>query len=405
MKKCPSCGFAKAYESGDGRCKCKRCGHRYRWQNGWSASRLGDSVALRGSACDETTFGGARHGKRGWGADGKVIVFGIVKRNGQVKAMPIAPLHALPAPTATAATSPPGAWPKIQFFILVQNSPDPFPTEKPRFYKVIQSLSRNPTKFSLPAGSPWFLREKFLFPPSPLSSDSIKNYTGHLLAVLVVGQQNNGRTISYHFLLFSSPAGIRVAFYRERVHNSYLLSPARRPPLDPRVGLLVSGRGKNLGPHRAWALRAQNFSSGLGGTKRRPRWQPPAGNRRTQTQCARLVWVRPCRSKRISKGSSSWTSKQIPCSEILTPLARSTSKSPMNSTSLANGNRGGRSTGQMLPRKAAPASRASSSATCRRSATTSASSSSLLCWRLFTRTSLVGYGERLGAAPKKHTPS
>jgi transposase len=40
--------------------------------------------------CDETTFGGARHGKRGWGAAGKVIVFGIVKRNGCVKAMPIA---------------------------------------------------------------------------------------------------------------------------------------------------------------------------------------------------------------------------------------------------------------------------------------------------------------------------
>ncbi|GAB4292246.1 MAG: IS1595 family transposase [Thiohalomonadaceae bacterium] len=40
--------------------------------------------------CDETTFGGARHGKRGWGACGKVIVFGIVKRNGQVKALPIA---------------------------------------------------------------------------------------------------------------------------------------------------------------------------------------------------------------------------------------------------------------------------------------------------------------------------
>jgi transposase len=40
--------------------------------------------------CDETTFGGARHGKRGWGAAGKVIVFGVVKRNGHVKAMPIA---------------------------------------------------------------------------------------------------------------------------------------------------------------------------------------------------------------------------------------------------------------------------------------------------------------------------
>ncbi|MDC6190445.1 hypothetical protein PP728_24745, partial [Ralstonia solanacearum] len=40
--------------------------------------------------CDETTFGGARHGKRGWGAAGKVVVFGIVKRNGEVKAAPIA---------------------------------------------------------------------------------------------------------------------------------------------------------------------------------------------------------------------------------------------------------------------------------------------------------------------------
>jgi transposase len=39
--------------------------------------------------CDETTFGGARHGKRGWGAAGKVIVFGIVKRNGHVKAAPL----------------------------------------------------------------------------------------------------------------------------------------------------------------------------------------------------------------------------------------------------------------------------------------------------------------------------
>ncbi|RKH74528.1 IS1595 family transposase [Corallococcus sp. AB045] len=42
--------------------------------------------------CDETTFGGARKGKRGWGAAGKVIVFGIVKRNGTVKAQPI-PAH------------------------------------------------------------------------------------------------------------------------------------------------------------------------------------------------------------------------------------------------------------------------------------------------------------------------
>lgn len=42
--------------------------------------------------CDETTFGGARKGKRGWDAAGKAIVFGIVKRNGIVKAWPI-PAH------------------------------------------------------------------------------------------------------------------------------------------------------------------------------------------------------------------------------------------------------------------------------------------------------------------------
>lgn len=35
--------------------------------------------------CDETTIGGARRGKRGWGAGGKVIVLGILQRNGQVK--------------------------------------------------------------------------------------------------------------------------------------------------------------------------------------------------------------------------------------------------------------------------------------------------------------------------------
>ena len=35
--------------------------------------------------CDETTFGGTRGGKRGWGARGKVIVFGIIKRNGKAQ--------------------------------------------------------------------------------------------------------------------------------------------------------------------------------------------------------------------------------------------------------------------------------------------------------------------------------
>jgi transposase len=35
--------------------------------------------------CDETTIVGARRGKRGWGAGGKVIVLGILQRNNQVK--------------------------------------------------------------------------------------------------------------------------------------------------------------------------------------------------------------------------------------------------------------------------------------------------------------------------------
>lgn len=39
--------------------------------------------------CDETLFGGRRPGKRGWGAAGKVIVFGILKRNGEVKVFPV----------------------------------------------------------------------------------------------------------------------------------------------------------------------------------------------------------------------------------------------------------------------------------------------------------------------------
>ncbi|MBA9857592.1 IS1595 family transposase [Ralstonia pickettii] len=138
MKRCPECGYTRAYQLGDGRRKCQRCGHRYRWRSAWDASRLSGRVKHEllqrfvwgvpvyrqrfGSTvsrpaierfyrliracmaaqeqlrepftgaleCDETTFGGARHGKRGWGAAGKVVVFGIVKRNGEVKAAPIA---------------------------------------------------------------------------------------------------------------------------------------------------------------------------------------------------------------------------------------------------------------------------------------------------------------------------
>jgi len=39
--------------------------------------------------CDETTFGGYRPGKRGWGAAGKIIVVGILQRNGQVRVFPV----------------------------------------------------------------------------------------------------------------------------------------------------------------------------------------------------------------------------------------------------------------------------------------------------------------------------
>ena len=38
---------------------------------------------------DETMFGGRRAGKRGWGASGKNIVFGIYQRNGKVLTFPI----------------------------------------------------------------------------------------------------------------------------------------------------------------------------------------------------------------------------------------------------------------------------------------------------------------------------
>ena len=38
---------------------------------------------------DETMFGGKRPGKRGWGATGKWIVFGIYQRNGKVLTFPI----------------------------------------------------------------------------------------------------------------------------------------------------------------------------------------------------------------------------------------------------------------------------------------------------------------------------
>ena len=138
MRRCPKCVRTRSYRLSDGRYKCKACGQRYAWKTVWSSSRLPErtkhrllewfvfgvpvyrqrfrAIASRPATerfyrliraccayaeelrepfdgeleCDETTFGGARKGKRGWGAAGKVIVFGIVKRNGEVKAVPVA---------------------------------------------------------------------------------------------------------------------------------------------------------------------------------------------------------------------------------------------------------------------------------------------------------------------------
>ena len=138
MRQCPECERKWAYKLSDGRFKCRACGHRYSWTSVWDSSRLSEPTKRRlverfafgvpvyrqrfrddasSSAkerfyrliraccaheeqlreafagaieCDETTFGGHRKGKRGWGAAGKVIVFGLIQRNGTVKASPIA---------------------------------------------------------------------------------------------------------------------------------------------------------------------------------------------------------------------------------------------------------------------------------------------------------------------------
>lgn len=132
-RKCPNCGHHWAWQLNDGRFKCRSCGTRYFWRSVWQASRLSEpnkkrlleffvlgvpvyrarfrsqvsrpamekfyrqirqvlalheglAVPLEGAVeCDETMFGGHRKGKRGWGAAGKVLVFGMLKRNGVVR--------------------------------------------------------------------------------------------------------------------------------------------------------------------------------------------------------------------------------------------------------------------------------------------------------------------------------
>lgn len=136
-RSCPSCGHHWAWALADGRFKCRVCQRRYSYRCAWTASRLSEATKRRlvdyfvlgvpsyrlrfhGLAspptierfyrvmrqvlclaeectepfdgaieCDETMFGGYRAGKRGWGAAGKVIVLGILKRNGMVRVFPV----------------------------------------------------------------------------------------------------------------------------------------------------------------------------------------------------------------------------------------------------------------------------------------------------------------------------
>lgn len=136
-RSCPSCEHHWAWRLSDGRFKCRRCGHRYAFQNVWNACRLpnrtklkllehfvlgvpGCRLRFRGKASqpaikrffrliravpapsearqepfkgeierDETMFGGKKSGKRGWGAAGKIIVLGILQRNGKARVFPV----------------------------------------------------------------------------------------------------------------------------------------------------------------------------------------------------------------------------------------------------------------------------------------------------------------------------
>ena len=137
MIRCTKCQFTRTWKLADGRMKCRRCGSRFKVKSVWESSRLSDRtktklveffalgvpvyrMRFRGIAsapaierffrliraccaneehcrvpfegtieCDESSFGGHRKGKRGWGAVGKVIVFGILQRNGLIQAFPV----------------------------------------------------------------------------------------------------------------------------------------------------------------------------------------------------------------------------------------------------------------------------------------------------------------------------
>jgi len=44
MKHCPSCKGARHYLLGDGRYKCRACGHRFSWTSAWDSVRLPSAV-------------------------------------------------------------------------------------------------------------------------------------------------------------------------------------------------------------------------------------------------------------------------------------------------------------------------------------------------------------------------
>ena len=132
--RCPVCTFGRAYRLADGRLQCRKCGKKFsKKKSVWSRYRIAEKEKkqlldhfvlgtpvrrirfkitcssataerffrdirrtlhhhererkpLRGTLeMDESPFGGKRKSKRGWGAAGKILVFGIYKRNGIVK--------------------------------------------------------------------------------------------------------------------------------------------------------------------------------------------------------------------------------------------------------------------------------------------------------------------------------
>lgn len=132
-RSCRKCGHHWFRQLSGGRRKCRRCGQRHSLRSVWGSSRLREAtkrrlpeyfvpgvpadrlrfrppVSLRATErffrlcrqalalaedcrrpfsgeieCDEALLGGRRKGKRGWGAAGKVMVFGILQRDGRVK--------------------------------------------------------------------------------------------------------------------------------------------------------------------------------------------------------------------------------------------------------------------------------------------------------------------------------